>query len=332
MDSVVVTENLNTSVISRHDTGEVDLALVATVTVSYNPDLRILGRQIDQLPAVALRIIVDNASRAELRTCIRRVVEERGAIFLQNETNRGLSAALNQGASYAQEVRPACRLLLLLDQDTEPGVRSVGDLVASYDQIAALAGKPCCIGPRLIDVETGLEHGFHQICGWRWSRNFPPPGTTKPLPLANLNGSGTLVPMTLFDELGGLEEAFFIDHVDTEWAFRVLAAGYGLYGIPDVAFAHRMGERSLRFWWMGWRIWPYRSPLRSSYLFRNAIWLMRRDYVPKAWKGWALVKLALTLMVHLIFDRQRFSQVAAMCRGVWHGLSTTAEKTEGRMS
>ncbi|HEV7121882.1 MAG TPA: glycosyltransferase family 2 protein [Rhodanobacter sp.] len=308
---------------------DADLACLAVVTVSYNPDLELLGRQLDQLPAGALKLVVDNASRSELRSTIRRTVEERGASLLQNLENRGLPAALNQGVHYAQNVRPACRLVLLLDQDTEPGSKGVERLVASYAPAAALSDKPCCIGPRLVDVETGLDHGFHQIRGWRWSRSFPPPGSSRPVPLANLNGSGTLIPVALFNELGGLEEDFFIDHVDTEWAFRVLAAGYGLYGIPGVTFGHRMGERSLRFWWMGWRLWPYRSPLRSGYLFRNAMWLMKRGYVPTAWKWWAVVKLVLTVVVHLLFDSQRVPQVAAMCRGAWSGLRTSAGSSEG---
>lgn len=311
-------EDLKTSGTDGCDHGEVNLALLAVVTASYNPDPEILGRQLDQLPSTALKVIVDNASRPELRSSIKCIATAHGAVLLQNETNRGLSGALNQGARYAQNMRPACRLLLLLDQDTEPGITGVEQLVASYDRIAALAGKSCCIGPRLVDVETGLEHGFHQIHGWRWSRNFPPPGSSKPVPLANLNGSGTLVPVALFNELDGLEEDFFIDHVDTEWAFRVLAAGYDLYGVPEVTFAHRMGERSLRFWWFGWRIWPDRPPLRHYYLFRNAARLMHRSYVPRVWKVWALAKLSITFVVYMLFDSRRIAQVRNMIRGIRH--------------
>lgn len=295
---------------------DADLACLAIVTVSYNPDVEILGRQIDQLPAGALKVVVDNASRSELRTIIRRTVEERGATLLQNPENRGLPAALNQGAHYAQKVRPACRFILLLDQDTEPGIKGVERLVASYGRVAGLSGKPCCIGPRLVDVETGLDHGFHQIRGWRWSRSFPPPGSSTPVPLANLNGSGTLVPVALFNELGGLEEDFFIDHVDTEWAFRVLAAGYGLYGVPEVSFSHRMGERSLRFWWLGWRVWPNRSPQRHYYLFRNACYLLHRTYVPRVWKFWVIIKLFLTVVVYVIFDARRLGHMRSILMGV----------------
>lgn len=298
---------------------DADLALVAIVTVSYNSDPEILDRQLSQLPAAALKVVVDNASRLDTRADVWRLAAERGALLLQNDTNIGLPAALNQGARLAQRIRPACRLLLLLDQDTEPGAMGVEQLVASYDRIVALADKPCCIGPRLVDVGTGLDHGFHQIRGWRWSRSFPSPDRHEPIPLANLNGSGTLMPLALFNELGGLEEDFFIDHVDTEWAFRVLAAGYGLYGVPDITFRHRMGERSVRFWLLRWRVWPDRPARRHYYLFRNAVRLMRRSYVPRVWKVWALAKLLLTVLVHILFDQRRGAQIRSMITGIRDG-------------
>ncbi|MGH8283921.1 MAG: glycosyltransferase family 2 protein [Gammaproteobacteria bacterium] len=298
---------------------DADSSTVAVVSVTYNPDLEILDRQLSQLPASALKVIVDNASQLELRRHIRRVAADHGAVLLQNDSNLGLPAALNQGARYAQQTQPACEFLLLLDQDTEPGIDGVERLIARYDPIAAAFGKACCIGPRLLDVSTGLEYGFHQITGWRWVRKFPGPDSHAPVPLANLNGSGTLLPLTLFNKLGGFEEDFFIDHVDTEWAFRVLAAGYGLYGVPDITFQHRMGEQSLRFWWFGWRIWPKRSPQRHYYLFRNAVRLMRRHYVPKVWKIWALAKLLLTVLTFIIFDQRRRSQLRSMIIGVRDG-------------
>lgn len=311
---------------------EVDLSLLAIVIVTYNPDLEILRRQLSQLPATALRVVVDNASRAELHAEIVRMAEEHGVTLLQNEMNMGLPAALNRGARHAQQIRSTCRLLLLLDQDTEPGTEGVEHLVTSYGRVMALVGKPCCLGPRLVDVATGLDHGFHQIRGWRWSRFFPALDCHTPVPLANLNGSGTLMSMTMFNALGGLEEDFFIDHVDTEWAFRVLAAGYGLYGAPDVVFGHRMGELSRRFWFLGWRIWPDRSPQRHYYLFRNAVRLMSRSYVPGVWKSWALIKLGLTLVVHATIDPARSSQIRHMARGIKDGVRLAKSESQSSIT
>jgi rhamnosyltransferase len=151
------------------------------------------------------------------------------------------------------------------------------------------------------------------------------------VPCTNLNGSGTLVPIELFLQLGGLDEALFIDHVDTEWSFRVLAADLGLRGIPAAVFKHRMGQSSVRYWLLGWRIWPSRSPQRHYFLFRNAVLLMRRPYVPRVWKFWAVVKLALTAIMHGLFDRERRAQWRQMRQGVREGLRVTSTPPSCRM-
>jgi len=107
-------------------------------------------------------------------------------------------------------------------------------------------------------------------------------------------------------------------------SWLALAAGYALYGMPQVGFIHRMGEASVRFWLFGWRVWPSRSPRRHYFLFRNAVILMRRDYVPAVWKAWAVAKLLVTFAVHALTDPRRKEQCRAMLRGLREGLESKA--------
>ena len=296
-----------------------DVCLLAIVTVTYNPDMAVLETQLDQLPYQSLKVLVDNGSTPLLRSRLREIATTTpGMLLVGNAINAGLATALNQGASAAQEHFPGCETLVFLDQDTEPGLGGIEALLAEFNALAATHPRLGCVGPALLDVDTGIEHGFHQISGWRWVRRFPIDGM--PIRVSNLNGSGTLVPMWLFNSLGGLAGEIFIDHVDTDWAFRVQDAGYELFGIPRVRFKHRMGETGVRFWFMGWRVWPYRSPTRHFYLFRNTIRLLRAPGVPLVWKVWAPVKLAITMLAHLIFDKARFAQIKYMARGLWSGM------------
>lgn len=297
---------------------------LATVTVTFNPDIRILETQLAQLPADVLRVVVDNASDAQTRLHVQQLCESSGAVFVGNVENLGLATGLNIGVRTALSHAPDTAYLLLLDQDTEPGPDGVQGLVHAYERLLALGQPPGCAGPRMVDVSTGLQHGFHRIKGWRWVREFPPATRLDPVRLANLNGSGTLVPIAIYRELGGFDDALFIDHVDTDWSFRVLNAGHALYGLPQVAFQHRMGEASVRFWLLGWRVWPSRSPRRHYFLFRNALILMRTDYVPSVWKFWAVVKLLLTAAVHAVSDPARVDQWRQMMRGTRDGLRWSA--------
>lgn len=287
---------------------------LATVTVTYHPDLEVLRGQFLRLPEDALRIIVDNAS-ANVEE-LRRFASEHAAVLIENDSNRGIATATNQGIERARE--SSCARVLFLDQDTQPDAGAVAELLLAYQRLRACGRPAGCVGPRLVDFATNLDHGFHCIRGWRWIRVYPKAGEA--VDCDNLNGSGTLVPSEVLDRLGGLEDDLFIDHVDTEWAFRVRAAGFGLYGASTAVFRHRMGVRTWTYWWGTRRTWPYRSPLRHRYLFRNAVRLMRRDYVPRVWKAWVLVKLFMTLCVHIAFDHARREQISAMARGLREGL------------
>lgn len=294
----------------------IDAATLATVTVTYNPEIALLEVQLRALPSACIKIIVDNASMPEIAEQIKRLVQQiPNARLLCNDANVGLAAAVNQGVRAVSELRPSPEFVLLLDQDSQPEAGSIDNLVAAFRGLEQCGEKVGCVGPLLQDPQTGLSHGFHQCTRWRWKRVYPSAGSATPVPCVNLNGSGTLVRTELFLRLGGLDEPLFIDHVDTEWAFRVLAHGRSLWGIPNAVFQHRMGQKSIRFWLFGWHIWPSRSPQRHYYLFRNAVSLMRRPYVPLVWKAWAVAKLCLTFMISACLGPHRVFQMQEMLLG-----------------
>ncbi|WP_295453989.1 glycosyltransferase [uncultured Thiodictyon sp.] len=312
---------------------DLDLTAVATVTVTYNPDPWPLAAQLQALPAASVKIIVDNGSAPDALEHIQALAARTpNTRILRNAQNLGLAAAINLGVRAVREYHSRARLVLLLDQDSEPHPGSIQTLLDGFDAIARQGQRVGGVGPCLLDTATDLSHGFHHAAGWRWKRSYPPPGASEAVPCTSLNGSGTLVPIDLFLKLGGLDEALFIDHVDTEWSFRVLAAGYGLWGIPAAVFTHRMGQSSIRFWMLGWRLWPSRPPRRHYFLFRNAILLMRRPYVPRVWRFWAVVKLVLTAIVHGLFDPERRAQWQQMWKGLREGLHSSPMPPPGSQS
>lgn len=297
--------------------------MLGIVTVTYHPNIGILREQLASLPDNACKVIVDNGSPQSILQSLRNMAVNRKDVFvLSNMKNMGLAAAVNRGVQALCERAPGVNFVLLLDQDSEPQPGSVQILMEAHQSLVRRGRRVGAVGPQLKDAETGLVHGFHQMTSWRWRRTFPSTGKKDPLEIANINGSGTLMSVSVFKELGGLDEAFFIDHVDTEWAFRLLSADYSLWGVPQAVFVHRMGRRSVRFWLFGWRLWPVRPPERHRYLFRNTLWLMKRPYAPRVWKIWAGLKLFLTIMVYGIFDVDRRAQLRAMAQGVMQGMKT----------
>lgn len=299
------------------------LSRLATVTVTFNPSLEELEAQLHALPTTSIKVIVDNASLPQLWTEIVTLAGQfKNVHLIRSDTNLGLAAAINRGVNWLATLTTSPEFVLLLDQDSAPQPSSIAALLAAFKHLQSAGYKVGCVGPLLADPDTGLTHGFHQSSRWRWMRAYPPIGSTSPVSCSNLNGSGTLVPIKLFQQLGGLDETLFIDHVDTEWAFRLMAHGYGLWGIPAAVFNHSMGQASVRFWLFGWRIWPIRSPQRHYYLYRNAAILMRRSYIPKVWKAWAVAKLLLTTGVVALTGPSRTQQIKSM----WHGIKKGSPK------
>lgn len=288
----------------------------ATVTVTFNPEADVLLRQLEALPSSCMKVIVDNASKPELRTEIAALASRvRNVHCLWNETNLGLAAAVNAGVHAVRDRASDLPLVLLLDQDTEPRPGSCDALREGLERLRREGRHVGGVGPVLMDPDTGLQHGFHQCTRWKWRRVYPACANA-PVPCANLNGSGTLVEIAVFLAVGGLDESLFIDHLDTDWSFRVLAKGLELWGIPSAIFEHRMGQAGKRLWFFGWRIWPERSARRHYFLFRNAVVLMRRPYVPRVWKTWAVAKLGATALITFIGGPRRSEQLSSMFRGV----------------
>jgi rhamnosyltransferase len=297
------------------------LAKLCAITVTYNPDIYQLTRQIKSLPAEVVSILVDNGSADISVTALRQLVASRNKMLLIcNEKNEGLAAALNQGISHAMTSVSGCEFVLLLDQDSEPESDAVRLLLEAHVRLERDGEKVGGVGPRLLDFTTNLQHGFHCMGRWRWKRIFPAIDDTEIVKNIYINGSGTLARTVVFERHGSYEKMLFIDHVDTEWGFRIHSKGLRFYGVPEAKFKHSMGERGIRFWLFGWRVWPQRSPLRHYYLFRNALLLMRRSYVPNVWKLWAIPKLLLTLAIFMLMDSRRTKQLGQMLRGIRDGL------------
>jgi len=289
--------------------------MIASITVTHDPNGGILRRQQLQLADAALRVVVDNASAAAALAGLRELVAETAAELLALPGNIGLAAAINVGLRHVRERHPSVQAILLLDQDTELGATGLAALGHAYVALRHEFGPDLALNPALIDADTGVDHGFHAIRGLRWVRVRRLDGVN-PVACASLNCSGILAGVATFDRVGGMDESYFLDMLDAEWSFRAAAQGVRLLGVPATHFIHRMGQRSLRVWLFGWRVIPYRSPWRNRLVVRNTLRLIGRRHAPAVWKLWALPKLLLTMAAHGIFDRERATQLGAMLSGV----------------
>jgi len=302
------------------------------VVVSFEPDAVRLKEVLQAAaPQLAGLVVVDNSEseqgRADSAACCASVTAANAQVavqFADMGKNLGLSRAFNQGIALAG--KHGASHVLLLDQDSIVGGGMVAALLQALTPDSATLqalGKdraPITVGPWYVDELSGRRSVVLRSKTVMVGYERAPDNPTLPMPTEMLISSGSLVPLTAFAELGPLDEALFIDHIDTDWALRAHQAGHWLAIIPGANMTHRLGDRVLRFWWGRMRLLPVHSPIRLYYTFRNSLWLYARPHGHWRWVLFDLKRLLAVTVIHLLAAGPRWPRLQMIFRGVGDGL------------
>ncbi|SIO59032.1 rhamnosyltransferase [Burkholderia sp. GAS332] len=289
------------------------------VVVFYRPDAACV-RRANRLAEAGPCIVVDNTE--QVCTSGELGLDER-VVYVPNGSNRGIATAINQGVELL--LRAGCRYALVFDQDSEPSSHLLGALPIALATALSQHAKVALIGPAYEDLRLGGVAPFVRF-GYLRLRRVEPVGT-RPLSVDFLITSGSCINLAAWREIGPMEDDLFIDFVDLEWCVRARAKGYELLGAPTVRLAHELGGEPVRIFG---RPYPSHSPLRHYYLFRNAVSLIKRDYVPWSWKSTELIKFPFRLAIYGLFLQPRLEHLRMAFIGIWHGLIGRMGRLEQR--
>lgn len=295
---------------------------IAAVILTYRPDQSILRQAVASLcPQVDQILIVDNGSRWNAGALLDALTDsDTGKIeFIWLENNIGVGAGHNRGIQWAR-VRGFTHVLIV-DHDSVPRPDMVRHMVAALDHLDARGVKVAAVGPRCVDRYTGRMAGFVRFGPWKLSRVFCSAAPAGELLEADfIISSGACIPMHVLDQVGDMNEGFFIDHVDTEWMLRAKARGYRLFGVCDAIMEHRLGTATFHFWLGRWRSAPLHGPERHYYVFRNSLVLLRMAHASGRWIRNDLVRLIFMAIVFPVFAPDRWRRIRLMARGIRDGL------------
>ena len=299
---------------------------VIAVIVTYIPDhARLQGLLTALASSVDGAVLVDNGSTHFDEP---RLVRAFPSLVLRRlGANTGLAAAQNIGTDVAR--RLGASYVLFLDQDSVPQENMVLRLRQTLECLTAEGCKVGAVGPRFRSaaaVGDGLST-FLRL-GKFWVHRIACDSDSVAVECDALISSGSLVPVDVLDDVGGMEEGLFIDQVDTEWWLRARAKGYRLFGACGALLEHRMGEDVHRLWFGRWRNLFRHKPFRYYYIFRNTIALLRRDYVPLVWKLYQLRWLAALFVTFGILGGRNFLELKMMLRGIRDGVRGVSGKLE----
>ncbi len=279
------------------------------MVVFFRPDRACVARA-NRLARMYPCVVVDNTERvssaAELGLDAR-------IDYVANGRNLGIATALNQGV--ARLLGIGCTCALLFDQDSEPTDPLLTELPRVLAAECARDPRVALVGPAYEDARLRGVAPFVRF-GYLKLKRVAPTGTA-PIDVDFLITSGSCVNLAVWNEIGPMDDSLFIDFVDLEWCVRARAKGYAVLGAPALRLAHELGGEPVRVFG---RNYPAHSALRHYYLFRNAVALFKRGYVPCSWKSTELVKMPFRLAIYGLFMHPRLTHLRLSLLGIWHGL------------
>lgn len=293
---------------------------VGAVIVIYFPDEVVLGRLLQALAKqVSHMVLIDNGAKESTHSLLRGWAAEISSLqILTQQKNVGVAAAHNIGIAWIRS--RGCTHVLFLDQDSIPALDMVARLLQSCLKLESKGKRVAAVGPIYRDPISGHTSFFVRFGLLRFKRIYCNQLHKAPIPADFLISSGSLVPIATLDQVGGMEDRLFIDHVDTEWCLRAASYGYRTYGVCEARMEHSLGKGPpIRIWLGRWRHIAIRTPLRHYYLFRNSILLYRRSYAPWKWILPDLIRLILIFLLFLMVTPNRLEHSYMILKGLRDG-------------
>ena len=312
---------------------------VCAVVVTCHPQADVLDELLTSVaPQVGRVLVVDNGSPPETLHRLHERRSDERIEWLEIGDNVGVGAAHNIGIEWAS--RRGFSFVLLLDHDSIPSPDMVERLLAGYRE-ASRRDRVAAVGAAYLDPRTGKFGPFIRF-GTFWNRHVPSrtdcqsvvgvptlvgqfcvhghsphSGPTKvgtPTVRTDfLITSGTLIPLSVLDAVGGMDDGLFVDYVDTEWSLRAASLGYRLYGVPDAVMRHTIGDRVRRRF--GIRIHAY-SPQRLYYNIRNRFLLSRKPHAPPGAIVRDVLQAVRLFLIYGLLIGPRWDNLRMLCRGL----------------
>ena len=296
---------------------------VAAVIVTFNPELPTLRKMIRVLQTQVEAIVIsDNASEPAARDEIAQLAREYSCTFEAFEQNLGIGAAQNRGfaALMKRDARWSSseHYVLFLDHDSIPESDMVQSLLAVDLRLRGAGIRVGAVGPAIVDTRTGTTGRF-VTSGNFFVKRGSCEHTCNEMEVDFIISSGTLVRADTFTEVGGMDEALFIDHVDTEWCLRAKAKGYALFGVCGARLVHSLGDEVVPVWFGRKREVFVHSPVRDYYMCRNTVLILRTAHMSLGWRLFLSTRLVGSIVFFGLTQPPRLQRLRCMTAGLRDG-------------
>lgn len=180
-------------------------------------------------------LVIDNGSTDGSVTAVKelRVKELR---VIENKKNLGFAKANNQALREAQG-----EYVLLLNSDT----KIVNNALEKLVDFARSDEKIGLVGPRLLNLDGTPQPSvapfftLFKVFVWLFSGDrFLYSSPVKTIKADWLMGAALMAKREMIEEIGGLDESFFMYVEDVEWCYRAKKAGWSVWFYPAAQIVH----------------------------------------------------------------------------------------------
>jgi GT2 family glycosyltransferase len=181
-------------------------------------------------------ILIDNGSTDGTREFVTNSKYKMNGQYIRNESNLGFAAANNQGSRVAKG-----NFLLLLNNDmivTKGFLSAMMSVFSEEKAVGAVGAKLIFPGSGLIQ-HAGvfeLENGLPDHAHFNRQADYPP--ANKREAVFAVTGAAMLVPKSLYNELGGLDEEYTNGWEDVDLCQKIRQAGMNIYYEPRAVIYH----------------------------------------------------------------------------------------------
>ncbi len=294
--------------------------LVSIITVNFN-QTEVTCTLLDSIRRQDYRnveiFVVDNGSRENSeRTFLEKYPEVK---FIRSEQNLGFAGGNNLAVKEAKG-----DFLFFVNNDAELTEGCIERLFALFERVPDLG----IVSPLIryfpshepSTVHRPSSTVFIQYAGMTRVNPFTGRNRTvgnkepdkgqfaEPQPTAYAHGAAMMVSRQVLEQVGPMDEGFFLYYEELDWCERIRRAGFSVWVEPRARVYHK---ESLTVEKLG--------ALKTYYLNRNRVWFMRRNY-----GGWRLAVFYVFLFlvtipknVLLYLLRGETENLKAFLRGVW---------------
>lgn len=223
-------------------------------------------------------IVIDNHSSDGSLESIRE--EFPHVTLIANTENTGFAKANNQGMAAAKG-----RYVLLLNSDTVVQKDTLQTMIAFMDEHPKVGASGCKVVLPDGSLDKACKRGFPTpsasfYYAFGFSKLFPDKPKFNQYQLGHLDpdqeypvdclvGAFMLVRRETIEQIGGLDETFFMYGEDIDWCYRIKQAGWDIHYYPKTRIVHYKGGSARR------------RPVRIIYEFHRAMIVFHRKHYRK---------------------------------------------------